>query len=138
MAQSARQAITGRNSFDDKRYRPSSVDDLTNLPYGINTVVLNKNIPVQTGPSTIVTISNGSYLVFCYHADDSHQNTMCLYLGQVGIYWIQNYQGDITAKQLVWYIQIASEGGMCISLTLNLSIDNFQTPPHLSVSLTFK
>lgn len=79
MAQNASQAITGRNSFDDNRYRPSSVDDLTNLPFGINIVVLNKNISVQTGPSTTVTISNGSYLVFCYHADDSDQ-ILCVFI----------------------------------------------------------
>lgn len=101
MAQSASQAITGNNSFDDSKIRISSEEGLSELPFGINTVIVKSNIVIQTGPSSQVVIKFGSYLVLSYHCDDDHQNKLFYYLGFDRIYWIQNYQGEITAKQLV-------------------------------------
>lgn len=55
MAQSASQAITGNNSFQQSIYVSSS-DDLINLPVGINAVTINKNISTWKILSLQVTI----------------------------------------------------------------------------------
>lgn len=55
MAQSASQAITGKNSFQQSIYVSSS-DDLINLPVGINAVTINKNISTWKILSLQVTI----------------------------------------------------------------------------------
>lgn len=57
MAQSASQAITGNNSFQQLIYVSSS-DDLINLPVGINAVTINKNISTMED-----TVTAGNYLV---------------------------------------------------------------------------
>lgn len=55
MAQSASQAITGNNSFQQSIYVSSS-DDLINLPVGINALTINKNISTWKILSLQVTI----------------------------------------------------------------------------------
>lgn len=60
MAQSASQAITGNNSFQQSIYVSSS-DDLINLPVGINAVTINKNISTLED-----TVTAGNYLVIVF------------------------------------------------------------------------
>lgn len=103
MAFNQSQAVTGNNSFDDNGIRVNSSEQLTNLPLGILTVVVSKDIELYKYGTAgePLFIKSGSYLVFCYHCDNQHQNKMFYYLGYNKIYWIEDYQGDIAALQLV-------------------------------------
>lgn len=81
MAQSASQAITGNNSFQQSIYVSSS-DDLINLPVGINAVTINKNIStledtVTAGNYLVIVSSKGyeKYYVLHYYNNGLHSGS---------------------------------------------------------------
>lgn len=92
MAQSASQAITGNNSFQQSIYVSSS-DDLINLPVGINAVTINKSI--STLEDTVIA---GNYLVIV--SSKGYEKYYVLHYYNNGLYSGSSRDTDLSIRKI--------------------------------------
>lgn len=80
MAQSASQAITGNNTFNQGFYLINEEKDFESLPLGINICVTKDSIKIFNLNADYITVPVGTYLTFVTNGTEEMSNGLIVML----------------------------------------------------------